>query len=287
MNCLLVSDLHGKASSYRKLFALLEKESPDILFLGGDILPSWAGTAAASGGISSSGFTVRKLADDFLDLKKQLGYKYPDIFVILGNDDGRAEEAAMFEATNEGVWKYIHNQKIKYDKYDIYGYAFVPPSPFMLKDWERYDVSRYVDPGCISPEEGIYTLPVSERKRRFSTIAKDLENLIEVDNIDNSIFLFHTPPYKTNLDRAALDGKTVDHAPVDIHVGSIAVRKMIEKHQPLITLHGHIHESARLTGSWSDKIGRTFCFSAAHDGPELAVVQFDPEQPDKATRELI
>jgi len=30
-----------------------------------------------------------------------------------------------------------------------------------------------------------------------------------------------------------------------IHVGSRAVAKMIEKHQPLIGLHGHIHESAR------------------------------------------
>jgi len=32
----------------------------------------------------------------------------------------------------------------------------VPPTPFLLKDWEKYDVSAYVDPGCVSPEEGYH-----------------------------------------------------------------------------------------------------------------------------------
>jgi Icc-related predicted phosphoesterase len=79
----------------------------------------------------------------------------------------------------------------------------------------------------------------------------------------------------------------VDHAPLDVHVGSIAIRRFIEARQPLVTLHGHVHESARLTGSWQEKIGRTFCFSAAHDGPELAVVFFDPQDPSRAIRRLL
>jgi len=70
-------------------------------------------------------------------------------------------------------------------------------------------------------------------------------------------------------------------------VGSVAVRRFIEERQPLLTLHGHIHESARLTGDWQDRIGRTFMFSAAHDGPELALVRFDLENLEGATRELI
>ena len=44
--------------------------------------------------------------------------------------------------------------------------------------------------------------------------------------------------------------------------------------RPLITLHGHVHESTRLTGSWRQQLGSTLCFSAAHDGPELALVRF-------------
>ncbi|MBU0528630.1 hypothetical protein KKF86_02590, partial [bacterium] len=111
--------------------------------------------------------------------------------------------------------------------------------------------------------------------------------LVGDNKLSNTIFLFHTPPYKTNLDRAALDGKMVDHVPLDVHVGSIAVKRFIEKHQPTITLHGHVHESARLTGTWKEKIGKAHLFTAAHDGPELALVRFNKTHPENSTRELI
>jgi Icc-related predicted phosphoesterase len=94
-------------------------------------------------------------------------------------------------------------------------------------------------------------------------------------------------PHRSRLDRAALEGKTVDHAPLDVHVGSVAVRRFIEDRQPLLTLHGHIHESTRLTGSRRDRIGRTHCFSAAHGGPELAIVKFELDDLEGATRELL
>ena len=70
-------------------------------------------------------------------------------------------------------------------------------------------------------------------------------------------------------------------------MGSIAIKNFIEEKQPLLTLHGHIHESARITGNWKDKIGKTICFGAAHDGPELAIVQFDLDDLTKAGRILI
>jgi Icc-related predicted phosphoesterase len=155
------------------------------------------------------------------------------------------------------------------------------------KDWERYDVSRYVDPGCVSPEEGFRSVPVSVDTIRHETIADDLNRLIGGRPCERAIFLLHSPPHDCLLDRAALDGRMIDHAPLDVHVGSIAVRRMIESQGPLLTLHGHIHESARLTGAWRDRIGRTHLFSAAHDGPELALIRFDLDQLDDATRELI
>ncbi|MEW6743906.1 MAG: hypothetical protein AB1486_14225 [Planctomycetota bacterium] len=122
---------------------------------------------------------------------------------------------------------------------------------------------------------------------RFTTIKSDLASLAGSDSLERSIFLFHTPPHDTALDLVAFPSKVVDHAPLDPHVGSIAVRRFIEQRQPLLTLHGHIHESARLTGKWRDRIGRTPIFSAAHDGPELALVSFDLEDLDRGTRELL
>ncbi len=58
----------------------------------------------------------------------------------------------------------------------------------------------------------------------------------------------HAPPYNTRLDLAPkldknLKPVTAMGQPVMVHVGSKSVRKFIEKYQPLIGLHGHIHES--------------------------------------------
>lgn len=72
-----------------------------------------------------------------------------------------------------------------------------------------------------------------------------LEELIaQVNDKSNAIFNFHAPPFGSSLDLAPeLDENLTQAAERKIHVGSKAVAKMIEKYQPLIGLHGHIHES--------------------------------------------
>ncbi len=264
----------------------MTEERPEALFLGGDFLPSLiSGFAAASR--SHPDFLKDYLIPQLKILRRQLHDAYPKIFLIFGNDDGRQEESTVLETDTQGLWKYAHNRKLPFGSFQVYGYSYVPPTPFQLKDWERYDVSRYVDPGCISPEEGMRTIPVSDHEKKYATIKDDLEQLTAEDSLERSIFLFHAPPHNTKLDLAALEGKVIDHVPLDPHVGSIAIRRFIESRQPLLTLHGHIHESTSLTHSWQDRIGRTHAFTAAHDGQELAVIRFDPENLEAATRELI
>ncbi|HET9951187.1 MAG TPA: metallophosphoesterase [Candidatus Eisenbacteria bacterium] len=278
--------MHGDEARYLSLLGRIRDERPEGVFLGGDLLPSGLFNLA---GISTRhrDFVGGFLAAEFLRLGEDLGARRPQVFLILGNDDARAEEAAVLEAATRGAWHYAHFRSQPFGRYEVLGYSFVPPTPFLLKDWERYDVSRFVDPGCVSPEEGYLTVPVSERERRHSTIQDDLRQMAEDRDLGNAIGLFHSPPYDTPLDRAALDGKSVDHAPLDVHVGSIAIRRFIEERGPRVTLHGHVHESARLTGSWRCRIGETESFNAAHDGPELALIRFDPDRPEEATRELI
>ncbi len=284
--CFFVSDLHGRESRYEKLFRKIEEERPDSLFLGGDLFPSGKYKSSFKT-THDEDFVKDYLIKGFSELKNKLKDHYPRVFIILGNDDGRQEENKIIEAGSTGIWEYIHDKKTRFDIFTVYGYAFVPPTPFMLKDWERYDVSRYTDPGSVPPEEGWHSYPVKKDDIIYSTIKADIESLVKEDDLSHAIFLFHTPPYQTLLDRAALDGVMYEHVPLDLHVGSIAVKRFIEEKQPLITLHGHIHESPRLTGSWKEQLGRTFAYSAAHDGPELALVRFDPEKPEEATRELL
>ena len=196
-------------------------------------------------------------------------------------------QPAILTGAEAGLWEYIHARRTLLGRFPVYGYACVPPTPFRFKDWDRYDVSRFVDPGCLAPEEGLRSVPVEDPDPAATTIQADLERLAGQHDLSDAIFLFHSPPYRTNLDRAALDGKKIDHAPLDVNVGSIAIRRFIETRQPLLTLHGHVHESARITGSWKDRIGRTHAFSAAHDGPELALVRFRPDDLEASTRELV
>ncbi|HLA87491.1 MAG TPA: hypothetical protein VJL10_05690, partial [Anaerolineales bacterium] len=75
----------------------------------------------------------------------------------------------------------------------------------------------------------------------------------------NAIFNIHVPPYKSNLDEAAeldenLRPKMAGQALKP--VGSTALRESIEEVQPLLGLHGHIHE-----GRGVSRIGKTLCIN--------------------------
>lgn len=75
----------------------------------------------------------------------------------------------------------------------------------------------------------------------------------------NAVFNIHVPPYKSGLDEAPELDK--DLRPVlagnsMIPVGSKALREAIEKVQPLLSLHGHIHE-----GRGTTRIGKTLCIN--------------------------
>jgi len=81
----------------------------------------------------------------------------------------------------------------------------------------------------------------------------------QLKNPHNAIFNIHVPPYKSQLDEAPELDK--DLRPVLAGnsmkpVGSTALRETIEKVQPLLGLHGHIHE-----GRGSSRIGKTLCIN--------------------------
>jgi uncharacterized protein len=285
INCLFVTDIHGLTEQYEKLFAAIARERPQAVFLGGDLMPSGMFYRYKTSNVPDD-FINDYLALNFSKLRDNLGDDYPRIFLILGNDDGRIFETDIIANEKRGIWEYAHQKIIDLFDYQVRGYAYVPPTPFQLKDWEKYDVSRYTDPGCVSPEEGSRTAEIESNNIKYATIKNDLDKMVN-NNLEKTIFLFHTPPYQTKLDRTALDDKMVDHVPLDVNTGSIAVRRFIETNQPYLTLHGHIHESASITGSWRDNIGKTVMFSAAHNGPELSLVRFDLADLSTAMRELI
>lgn len=78
---------------------------------------------------------------------------------------------------------------------------------------------------------------------------------------ETALYNLHVPPIDTELDKAPAVSPDFNYVKEGlgikfIHVGSSAVRGAIEKHAPLLGLHGHIHESKGFA-----KIGRTLCLN--------------------------
>ena len=87
----------------------------------------------------------------------------------------------------------------------------------------------------------------------------------QVEEPSTAIFNLHVPPYDSGLDRARkiAEDLTVVHSggqAIEIPVGSHAVRQIIEEYQPLLGLHGHIHESRG-----DARIGRTLCINSGSE----------------------
>jgi len=277
LRCIFATDLHGRAKRYDAVFEAARETGADAVLLGGDLLPG-----GASFNKDPAGF-LDLLEEKLEALKRDSG---PLVFLIMGNDDPRSCEAWFLRNQERGLFSYVHFRAVESGGVFVAGYSYIPPSPFLLKDWEKYDVSRYVDPGCVPPEEGHITAPRPEGEGA-ATIAEDLLHLAGLSPPGETIYLFHTPPRNSALDRAALDNRFVDHAPLDPHVGSEAVSRFIKRYKPLVTLHGHIHESTGLTGNWQESWGPTHSFSAVHDGEEACIVEFDTQDLKNARRRLV
>ncbi len=86
----------------------------------------------------------------------------------------------------------------------------------------------------------------------------------QIEDMENALFNFHVPPYDTQLDQAPkLSQDLVPSTDQIIPAGSKAVLNAIKKYQPLLGLHGHIHESRGI-----QKIGRTTCMNPGSEYTE-------------------
>jgi uncharacterized protein len=155
-------------------------------------------------------------------------------FVMPGNDDPAGVDAAIEQAAKvEGC----DDRVVEFEGYSMVSLGYSNETPF------------------DSPRE----LPEDELYARIAALAE------QVPDMERAIFNLHVPPYDSSLDTAAeltedLEVVMAGSAPKMIPVGSTAVREAIERYQPMLTLHGHVHESAGVT-----RIGRTLCINPGSD----------------------
>lgn len=129
----------------------------------------------------------------------------------------------------------------------------------------------------ITPWNCPRDLPEEELRAKIDALAAGIQRM------DQAIFCIHVPPYNTGIDEApelTEDMQMIMSAtgePQMIPVGSKAVREAILEYQPMLGLHGHIHESSGIR-----KLGRT---TIANPGSEYAegilrglVIDLDPSE---------
>ncbi|MBI3027494.1 metallophosphoesterase [Candidatus Woesearchaeota archaeon] len=244
------ADLHGNEELYKRLLKKAEDEECNAVVIGGDLC-------------GREGNTIREKIDNqkiflenfLIQIFKQFKQKNKnkEIYLIMGNDDFRINLKILENSDKVGIFKSIHKKSIKLNKnFGIAGYSFVNPTPFRLKDWEKPDFRGDKMPAQLFLEE-IRSIEMEE-----GTIEEDLKNIKRMSNPKKTVYIMHAPPYNTKLD-IIMTGT---------HVGSKSIRQFIENEQPLLALHGHIHESPKMSGSWQDKISSTICINVGSSYPE-------------------
>jgi Icc-related predicted phosphoesterase len=128
-----------------------------------------------------------------------------------------------------------------------------------------------------------YTNPTpwdTHREAPEEELAVRIDSIVaQVPDMNRTIFNFHAPPYGTGLDEAPeLDAtmRPTHGGAVMKPVGSTAVRDAIQRYQPPLSVHGHIHESRGVA-----KLGRTLTVnpgSSYSDGVlQAALIDINPK----------
>ena len=278
------TDVHGSDRCFRKFLAAAKVYEADVLVLGGDIagkglVPLHAGNGMLHARVQGEPVSVPVEEEERLrDQINRLGFYSLRVegaeAVRLREDPGYIDHVFREEITQQVErWCELAAERLAPDVRCI-----ITPGnddPFevdaVLENAPRIESpeGRLCDLGPVllaslgdvtpTPWNTDREYPEEELARRIATM------LDAVPGERRAIVNFHCPPYGSGLDVAPeLDEnlKPVIRGgrPSFIPVGSKAVRDAIKDYQPVVGLHGHIHESRAV-----QKIGRTVCLNPGSD----------------------
>jgi len=252
MKFLFTADLHGNELQYKKIFQYLNHNNIDLLVLGGDLSPK---SKEKRNPKDQRAFFEEK----FFELTKEAKAR---TLLILGNDDYR--QNLKFLKENEcNNYKVIDRPYFVKD-YIFAGYSYVPYTPFVWKDWERRDLAtdqeKDIRDDVLKIGKIDFETPynILEDFEKYS-IEEDIDNLCKGIDTKRLILVTHTPPINSVCDLMKdKNGKLR-------HIGSKGIRAFIEKKQPLLTLHGHIHDTVENSKHYMQHIGETISATAGND----------------------
>jgi uncharacterized protein len=277
MRICFTSDLHGDAGLYQQLEDLLRAETLDLLILGGDLLPD----GERDDPLGTQVAYLERVLMPRIVVWKAAG-PHLDIACIAGNHESACAWDALQAHHDAGRIILLNHRRLwQRDRVSFLGYSSTPATPHWGKDFERLDlpgdpipsfagVAWDADRRCVSPVD------LARHFGGRATIAEELA--LAPIAPDPWIFVAHTPPYESALDR-------LSNVPAPI--GSRAVRRFIEERRPLVALHGHSHESPRLTGRYTEQVGTTLCINPGQGDTRLHAVLFESERPAETLQHTV
>ena len=271
MQLVYTSDLHGNLDLYQAAGEAALRRRANALVFGGDLCPGTPSAAATHLTHAQPEFLLQRLAP-LLERWKQ-ALPTLRMFAIPGNDDCQTILPVLAELEAGGLLENLHQSAKSLGPYTLCGLAFVPPTPFSIKDFERWDwageslgepqIARPV----LSTSHGFETVPDFIRYlNSLPTLEEELDRL-PINEPVRTVLVAHSPPHLTRCD-VLFDGR---------HIGSKALRRWIERRQPLLSLHGHIHESPRISGAFADCLGATTVINPGcdHTRPHLVFIDLE------------
>ncbi len=279
MRLAYTSDLHGDIESYRTLLNLAVSSGARAAIVGGDLLPHSIKLERALA-------VQRDFVEQWLrPLLKEFRQAHPqiEVYLLAGNDDWAAAIALLEGFSADGLAHPLHERVYQLAPAAqptdgeqeaplwLAGYACVPVTPFSIKDYEQPDdgpLPPYSFRMAYGSWRGSIQQVTATEILARPGIAEGLAGLARRSPSGRTIYVCHTPPANTPLDRMS-GGR---------HIGSRALRTFIERHTPLLSMHGHVHEAPQLSGGrYSVKIGPTWCINPGHDQRRFQAVTLDTD----------
>jgi Icc-related predicted phosphoesterase len=288
MRIYFATDIHGSEVCWRKFLNAAKFYDVDTLILGGDVSgKAVVPVVAAPGG----GFRVRQFSGDRVLTPEEAAeaetrirdmgfypYRTTDEELDATWDQPEAVEQVFLTLMRQTLtrWLDLAEQRLAGTGIRLYAMTGNDDPPELQQMLRDSAVLTETEDSLLDLGEGIqmisfgYSNPTpwntprelddDELERRIEKMAR------QVDRPERAVFNLHVPPARTSIDKApALDSSlkpiVKGGAMVMQSVGSEGVRRILERHEPMLGLHGHIHESrgaVRLGGTLSVNPGSEY-----------------------------
>jgi uncharacterized protein len=178
---------------------------------------------------------IQRVGDWVSLAEERIGKSGVQFYMMPGNDDDRGVDA-MIEQSG-----YVVNpvgKTIQLNEFhEMISFDYANPTPWHTpREWSEEEYYEHVKASASA-----------------------------LKNVSNAVFMIHVPPYDSGIDTAPELDKTLRPRVtmgdvLRVPVGSTGVRRALQELQPLVSVHGHVHEAGG-----QGKIGRTTCFNAGSE----------------------